>query len=77
MFLQKQAKATRRDCRSTIPPSLSVYGKVRIDCGGDTVHARDLVRESGRGRDTSYLHVSTLFCSCAWSISNFMTVYSC
>jgi hypothetical protein len=66
-FLQAQTGASRRACRSALPESVSFYGKVRVDCDGDTIHARDLVRETDLSRDASYVSVSvtriaSIFC---------------
>jgi hypothetical protein len=46
--------------RKYIPAQLSQWGKVRRLEGGDTMHARDLVRFSERDRDASYVCVSFL-----------------
>jgi hypothetical protein len=58
-FLQAQTRASRRACRSVLPNELSFYGKTRIDCDGNTIHARELVRETDISRDASYVSVSS------------------
>jgi hypothetical protein len=45
--------------RKYIPTQLSQWGKVCRLEGGDTMHARDLVRLSEKDRDASYVRVST------------------
>ena len=47
--------------RKYIPHQLSQWGKVSRLEGGDTMHARDLVRLSEKDRDASYVRVSQTF----------------
>ena len=44
--------------RSVIPDTLEQWGKVRLIGGGDTMHARELVKVQGYSRDASYVRVS-------------------
>jgi hypothetical protein len=57
LFLQRFTGVERRTCRSVIPSALPHYAKVRIDAGGDTIHARDMVGVTDRSRDASYVRV--------------------
>jgi hypothetical protein len=61
-FLQTQTRSSRRICRSVLPNALVFYGKVRVDCDGDTIHAREFVRETDLSRDASYVSVSFNIC---------------
>jgi hypothetical protein len=59
LFLHRFTGVARATCRSIIPASLPQYAKLRVDDGGDTIHAREMVRITDRSRDASFVRVST------------------
>lgn len=59
-FLHRFTGLPRTTCGSVVPDALPQYAKTRVDKGGDTMHARDLVQTTDRSRDASYVRVSML-----------------
>lgn len=47
--------------RKYVPRQVTQWGKVKRLEGGDTMHARDLVRLSQHERDASFVRVSVTF----------------
>ena len=46
-----------------IPLAVSQWGKLRIEGGGDTVHAANVVHRAEDSRDASYVRVSHIYIS--------------
>jgi hypothetical protein len=57
--LQKTTSKPIRDCRAVLPTTLTHFAKLRINSGGDTIHARDLVSVTDISRDALYVQVSS------------------
>jgi hypothetical protein len=50
--------ARRQDILQVLPSSVTQWGKFRIDGGGNTVHAFNLVKRTDDARDATYVRVS-------------------
>jgi hypothetical protein len=60
-FLHRTTKSRRAVCASVIPSEVLQYAKFRVDYGGDTMPAREMVPITDTSRDASFVRVSHPF----------------